>query len=198
MNQYSDELRHHGVKGQKWGVRRYRNYDGTLTEAGKKQQMYYRRGVRFKKTEPHVDRIFNSMSKEERDRLTYYENEYMTEEEASMLAKRILLRVGDTPVAFCDVFANDTNNYSAIAIGVTNDKQYRNRGYGKKAAKQVMKWYEKHKDDVPGELWWGVRSDNEPSIRIAKDLGFERNYPDTTDKYGKTWEYYIYNDKKKG
>lgn len=30
-------LTHHGVKGMKWGVRRYRNEDGTLTEAGKKR-----------------------------------------------------------------------------------------------------------------------------------------------------------------
>lgn len=28
-------LRHSGIKGMKWGVRKYRNYDGTLTEAGK-------------------------------------------------------------------------------------------------------------------------------------------------------------------
>lgn len=32
-----DELYHWGIKGQKWGVRRYRNEDGTLTEAGKKR-----------------------------------------------------------------------------------------------------------------------------------------------------------------
>ena len=32
------ELYHYGVKGQKWGVRRYQNEDGTLTEAGKKRQ----------------------------------------------------------------------------------------------------------------------------------------------------------------
>lgn len=31
------ELYHYGVKGQKWGVRRYRNKNGSLTSAGKKK-----------------------------------------------------------------------------------------------------------------------------------------------------------------
>ena len=30
-------LAHHGILGMKWGVRRYQNSDGTLTEAGKKR-----------------------------------------------------------------------------------------------------------------------------------------------------------------
>lgn len=32
-------LAHHGIKGMKWGVRRFQNPDGTLTEAGKKRYL---------------------------------------------------------------------------------------------------------------------------------------------------------------
>lgn len=33
----NDELSHHGIKGQKWGVRRFQNKDGSLTPAGKRR-----------------------------------------------------------------------------------------------------------------------------------------------------------------
>lgn len=32
-----EELIHHGILGQKWGVRRFQNDDGSLTVAGKKR-----------------------------------------------------------------------------------------------------------------------------------------------------------------
>lgn len=33
----SSDLYHHGIKGMRWGVRRFQNKDGSLTDAGKKR-----------------------------------------------------------------------------------------------------------------------------------------------------------------
>lgn len=36
----SSELYHHGIKGQRWGVRRYQNPDGSLTDEGRRRYGY--------------------------------------------------------------------------------------------------------------------------------------------------------------
>lgn len=37
FDSWEDELYHHGIKNMKWGVRRWQNPDGSLTEAGKRR-----------------------------------------------------------------------------------------------------------------------------------------------------------------
>lgn len=74
-----DYLKHYGIKGQKWGVRRYRNEDGTLTADGReryKRRKYdklfytekYRKGDKFYRItntpgEKFKDRMYVSRSK---------------------------------------------------------------------------------------------------------------------------------------
>ena len=45
-----NELYHHGILGQRWGIRRYQRKDGTLTTAGKKR---YGNDIVFKKGDAH-------------------------------------------------------------------------------------------------------------------------------------------------
>lgn len=48
----SNDIFHYGVKGMKWGVRRYQNADGSYTSAGKKR---YKTFAQLKKDYPELD-----------------------------------------------------------------------------------------------------------------------------------------------
>lgn len=57
-NPSASELYHFGIKGQKWGIRRYQNPDGSLTDAGKKHyNRSYAHGVKvLKKKQSKVNK----------------------------------------------------------------------------------------------------------------------------------------------
>ena len=62
MSKYikANELYHHGIRGMKWGVRRYQNEDGTLTIEGKKR---YQRDAKEQNWIIGEDGIARSQSK---------------------------------------------------------------------------------------------------------------------------------------
>ena len=61
MYQYPDYMYHHGVKGMKWGVRRYQNADGSLTAAGKKRsQKQLAKSLKKAKNQEEVNEILVS------------------------------------------------------------------------------------------------------------------------------------------
>lgn len=79
----NDYLEHHGIKGQKWGVRRFQNPDGTLTKEGKKRYSgkttVLKKGTKFYRIstnkEEKDDRDYKYVSTLQSDR-NYYKGIY--------------------------------------------------------------------------------------------------------------------------
>lgn len=186
----SDVLYHHGVKGQKWGVRRYQNKDGSLTPEGIRHYRYRQRAINAGKTKQYVDEIISTMNSDEKDKLALDESgDYLTFEDGCSVAKRILEKDGDIPISFFDMFEDDDNALNLV-IGTRSGDKYRGKGYARKAAKRGMNWYEKNKEKYGyKKIVWGVRVDNEPSIRLAKSLGFK--YEKGSESDDKKWVNYV-------
>lgn len=70
MEVWKTELYHHGIKGQRWGVRRYQNEDGSVTSAGAKR--YY--GSKVEKLQKKADAAKAKASTKRNDR--HYTKKY--------------------------------------------------------------------------------------------------------------------------
>lgn len=83
MHSDSDELYHWGIKGMKWGIRRYQNPDGSLTAAGKKRR------ATLKKELEILDGPKKELSEMTLTELNKYIARKSAEENARLVTKRV-------------------------------------------------------------------------------------------------------------
>lgn len=77
---YTNALYHHGVKGMKWGVRRYQNADGTLTNAGKTRYARDAREKEFNKYDSTSGKYYKESKKNGRTDLEADPHRYVKED----------------------------------------------------------------------------------------------------------------------
>ena len=182
-------LAHYGVKGMKWGVRRYQNEDGTLTTQGKQHYVERRNITRNKPYTDDVNDIVSTLSKKEKDFLgapydkqwidKKYEKETLIEK-----AKTIVSKCGDTPVSFVEVWTNGGRT-GQIALATRNDPKYRGKGFASQNVKDIIKWVDKYGNKSIDELEWIADRRNTASVKLAQKHGFVEDDP---NKHGHDWK----------
>ena len=191
----NNEVYHYGVKGMKWGVRRYQNKDGTLTNTGKKRLIEERRTKNTAKTQNDVENIVSSLNKKERERmgLVNDNDKYKTPDEYKLVAKRCLEKIGDVPISFFDLNEYDSG-YNAV-VATRSGKEYRGKSYALKVVKKGLDWYDKNKSNLDKPIIWWAEKNNIGSQKLAEKAGFKRDFSieESDDEWLKeNWVKYTY------
>lgn len=184
-----DFLEHHGIKGQKWGVRRYQNEDGSLTPEGRVRYLAARRVRNAAKTKNAVDTIVAQFTPAQREAfgMRVEDTDYLSIEQGEHVIKRFLKTNGSTPVAFLDILY-DGDGIATVAVGVNN--AYAGKGYATELGKQAAKWVDTNRSGVK-ELKWSPYAYNEASKKVAEKAGFILKDKNDRNKKGKVWIDYV-------
>lgn len=101
-----DEFYHHGIKGMKWGVRRYQRPDGSLTPAGRKR------------AEKDAKRIANMQAK--------YNDRAVSHEKVKKTINKVKARWENTRLSdmIIEESVRNGRKYTAVLMGRVGDSPY--------------------------------------------------------------------------
>lgn len=156
----NNELRHHGIKGQRWGIRRFQNRDGSLTSAGKKRRADDSDTDENKQKQEPRNKTMKQMTNEElREKITRLE----IEKEYINLMNQVHPPKSHAGKKFVlDVLKKSGENLLPQVLNHYGAK-YLNIGIGEKESKTVKK-----KNPQTGEEYDEV-------IEVVKEVIFSNN-----------------------
>ena len=171
-------LSHHGILGQKWGVRRFQNKDGSLTSEGLKRQQARRNVLRNRPYTDDVNEIVKTLSSREKSLLgaSQDEDRIPKDQEDALNSTKLntfLTKYEDIPISFVEIWVNQKHSdVGQIALATRNDPNYRGKGYASRDVKRAIDWADRYGNMTLKELEWWVEKSNTPSINLAKKYGF--------------------------
>lgn len=140
------ELYHHGVKGQKWGVRRYQKKDGSLTPAGKKRYdarsevdeiVRKRDNLQIKsKTSKGVETVLDHNHTPAFTKFLARHSEKLRNTLAN--SKSFKLKAGGEIVGEMDLYKESPDSLNVVWVGVS--KKHEGQGYGTAAMKGAIEY----------------------------------------------------------
>lgn len=179
----SSELYHHGIKEQRWGVRRYQYEDGSLTPAGRKhydvgpplsqtknQRKTTREELGFKKR-GHLNTVQKHVLKKYKKNKRISDRLYSDARKSESKGKtHVGLVSTKRMISLAKKYENKANQYSSMA-----------RKYNELTSKEKRKinrgvWFSKHIGNAVGSvgvniLFGHVVSEGVVDARIKKKLG---------------------------